>query len=221
MDNPLVKLLLVDSYDSFTFNLQHLFATIAGVTLTVVRNDDDFLADVKKGKFDGIIIGPGPGSPEDPAYFGNNRWMIENYAVHQRPILGICLGFQGIYLYYGGALKVAERPMHGKTSRIHITQKSPILHKIAQSQAVMRYHSIMLDLAKPQPRNIAILARTHADPTNGVNGEEVMAIQHKEFPIYGLQFHPESFATESGMQYAHNFVQITQDAIKKRRHYSG
>lgn len=202
------KLLLIDNFDSFTFNLQHLFSMEDHVDLVVRRNNDDFLGDVEKGVFDGIIIGPGPGSPEDSKYFGNCQWILENFEKHATPVLGICLGFQGIFSAFGGRLKVSNAPMHGKTSALHIIEAGSILEGIKENSKVMRYHSILADVDIKSTREILFLAEANASKSTEINGREVMAIRHKTLPIFGLQFHPESFATEAGSQYANNFVNI-------------
>ena len=212
-----IKLLLIDNFDSFTFNLQHLFCVINGVSLTVLRNTVDFSVDLEAGHYHGVIIGPGPGSPEDPHYFGKCAWVIDNYHKHQCPILGICLGFQGIFTLFGGHLKTLASPMHGKTSKLKIREVNPILNGISDGAEVMRYHSIALDRQKAAPTDLLILAEndTHKTHTNHTadNSQEIMAIAHRHLPIYGLQFHPESFATDLGYQYAHNFVAIVRNNL--------
>ena len=240
-----LHLLLVDNYDSFTFNLKHLFEAPqinqkfsngpnepneeASIRLSVRHNDDDFLAEVKAGQYDGAIIGPGPGSPEDERYFGFNKQLILDYGTKSPtdgglPILGICLGFQGIYHYFGGKLRVGEHPVHGKASRLAIqsgpeistpsqtpSQIPSLLNHIPDGASVMRYHSILADLdSAPQPDDIEICAYTYQDdsPNSPINYAEPMVLRHRKHPIFGMQFHPESFATQTGQRMAQNFIDI-------------
>lgn len=206
-----VRLLLIDNYDSFVFNALHLFQVCApdvAVEVTVVRNDEDFLPLLAAGQFDGVIIGPGPGTPEDDVYFGHSKAVILHYGCQGLPVLGICLGFQGIYHLFGGTLKKALEPVHGKVSLLTIEQPGLLLQDVAQETAVMRYHSIMADLQKPIPDCFHLNAFVKDSTAGQGNGRELMALEHKDFPIYGVQFHPESFATECGAQIARHFVNI-------------
>lgn len=207
--NKQTRLLLIDNFDSFTFNLQHLFQVEKNVNLEVVRNNEDFLNDVSARTYDGVIIGPGPGSPEDSEYFGNCQWVLDNFDRHQTPILGICLGFQGIYSTFGGSLRISNVPMHGKTSSLKINENGSILEGIPEHAKVMRYHSILADVESISESDLVILAESETSDSTDVNGREIMAIRHIDLPIYGLQFHPESFATELGSQYAKNFINLS------------
>lgn len=203
-----MKILLIDNYDSFTHNLEHLFGRNKEVNIDVVRNDDDFMPALKSGNYDGVIISPGPGSPLDIEYFGKNMEVIESFG-HQLPILGICLGFQGLAAAFGAQLKRAQLPMHGKTSRLKIIKDSKILQNIPDNIEVMRYHSLMIDANSPLPGDLVVLAETEpAAPSVKANGREIMAVQHASYPLYGLQFHPESYATELGNMIADNFIDI-------------
>ncbi|OQW90847.1 MAG: hypothetical protein BWK79_18585 [Beggiatoa sp. IS2] len=201
-----VHLLLIDNYDSFTYNLQHLLAVIPGVTLTVKRNDENFIKELETGNYAGVIIGPGPGSPVDDNYFGFNKRVILDFGTQGLPILGVCLGFQGIYHCFGGQLKVARLPMHGKISELQIENNGLILQDVPNGIRVMRYHSIIADLEQAIPDCLERLAYTSASLSQTLNGQELMALEHKEYPIYGVQFHPESFATEYGERIVVNFV---------------
>ena len=201
-----LRFLLVDNYDSFTFNLSHLFAARGGVALDVRRNDDDFLGDIARGAYDGVIISPGPGTPEDAAYFGHNAEVITHYGARGLPILGVCLGFQGIYHHFGGALKVGAAPVHGKVSRVNVVADDALFAGVPKRLEVMRYHSIIADLDNPAPACLALTAFVDDGDLHG--GGELMALRHKAHPIYGVQFHPESFATEWGGEIASNFIAI-------------
>ncbi|MCK5728572.1 MAG: aminodeoxychorismate/anthranilate synthase component II [Methylococcales bacterium] len=200
------KILLIDNYDSFTFNLQHLIAMNSDVSLTVKRNDDGFIKDLENGVYSGVVIGPGPGSPEDDDYFGFNKKVILNFGTQGLPILGVCLGFQGIYNCFGGSLKIAELPMHGKVSNIKIIDNGVMLNGVPNNIKIMRYHSILADLEKNIPESLQLTAYTQTDVASEINGHELMALEHREHPIYGLQFHPESFATEYGGNMIENFI---------------
>ena len=203
------KVLLIDNYDSFTYNLQHLLLMFPGVQLEVKRHDEDVLAAMQTGQFDGVVIGPGPGSPEDASYFGDNRQIILRYGTAGVPILGVCLGFQGIYHAFGGHLKISAHPMHGKTSRLCITDAdSRILHGIAPHATVMRYHSIVADLHRTVPDCLRLTAYAEPSLLAGSDEQELMALEHQQYPIYGVQFHPESFATECGMELMENFLAV-------------
>jgi len=161
-----------------------------------------------------VIIGPGPGSPEDDAYFGFCKHIINEHGRNGLPIFGICLGFQGLFALFGGQLCPAKLPVHGKVSRLNLTSagiNSPLLAQIETDTNVMRYHSIMADLTKPVPDCFELLA--FAEPLDlnakpSPNGQELMAIAHKHLPLFGVQFHPESFATDCGVDLARNFVEI-------------
>lgn len=202
-----MKILLVDNYDSFTYNLQHLFMQIKDIDVIVVRNDENFLEIA--GQVDGVIISPGPGDPNDHKYFGNNNKLIAEYGTKGLPILGVCLGFQGIACHFGAKLKRAKTPMHGKTSRISLLQKDELLSGIENGDEVMRYHSLMIDTDYDQPTDLIYTAEIERNSeSTSQNGREIMALKHINLPLYGVQFHPESFATNSGSLIANNFVQI-------------
>ena len=208
-----MKILLIDNYDSFTYNLLHLFAPIDGVDVEVVRNDEDFLGRLAHGEFDGVIISPGPGDPTDRHYFGNNMKVIEDYGLKGLPILGVCLGFQGIAAYFGANLKKARYPMHGKTSKLKIIKDDNLLKGMTGGIEVMRYHSLMIDTDQPLPDEIVFTAEVdRSEQSVELNGIEMMALRHQALPIYGVQFHPESFASELGDTLADNFIDIIRTA---------
>ena len=211
-----MKILLIDNYDSFTYNLVHLFAQFRDVEVDVVRNDNIPFTLLNKNAYSGVIIGPGPGSPIDIDYFGQNMKVIRDYGLNGLPILGICLGFQGIASFFGASLKPAAYPQHGKTSIIDIVGGgSKILNGVTQGDVVMRYHSLMIDTVKAIPDEIIVTAEvvSSAD-TVKLNGPEIMSLEHRDYSIYGLQFHPESFATEKGKVIARNFIKILMELKK-------
>ena len=203
----MINILLVDNYDSFTFNLQNQLNSIDSVNLIVKRNNQDFLTDLEKGNYDGVIIGPGPGTAEDEKYFGHNKKIILKYGTKGLPIFGVCLGFQGIIHCFGGKLKVSELPMHGKVSKLTISHKSKILEGLNDCD-IMRYHSIIADLEQDFPNELIQTAFAQDNTSNKANGKELMAIQHSRYPIYGVQFHPESFATHNGDKLIKNFIEL-------------
>lgn len=199
-----MNILLVDNYDSFTHNLSHLLQA-QRVSVDVIRNDHPSLQHISG--YHGIVISPGPGTPIDADYFGYCTQLITQNGTSGTPILGICLGLQGIYHAFGGALKHAE-PVHGKVSTIQLTQASPLWAGIPNNTPVMRYHSICADTSQPVPSCLKITAETSEISENAT--PTPMAIEHKQHPIYGLQFHPESFATRHGAKLIANFLNICQ-----------
>jgi anthranilate synthase component 2 len=207
-----MKVLLIDNYDSFVYNLVHLFGAIKGVELVIKRNDDaSFLPEIAAGVYDAVIIGPGPGSPEDAHYFGNCREVILEYGTEGLPILGVCLGFQGIAHCFGASLKRANTPVHGKLSEIEIIEHGDVFEDVPNHVEVMRYHSLMVDPSKAIPSDILVTAEVVSNAlSTSQNGREIMAVRHKNLPIFGVQFHPESFATEAGDIVARNFISIAQ-----------
>ncbi|SHE90184.1 anthranilate synthase component 2 [Seinonella peptonophila] len=206
-----LRLLLIDNYDSFTYNLYHMLLELENIELTVKRNDEAFLNDLSNGAYDAVIIGPGPGSPMDPQYFGNCSRVILDYGTSGLPILGVCLGFQGIVHAFGGSIKQAIQPMHGKLSRLQLLKKDTLFKGIDDTPKVMRYHSLMVDLESPFPTDLIITAEVdQTESSVAVNGRELMALEHRQYPIYGVQFHPESFATDDGMKLLTNFIHLCQ-----------
>ena len=208
----MIRLLIIDNYDSFTYNLLHLFAQISDVEVEVARNDAVPINKIEKGEYSGIIISPGPGDPTDKEYFGQNSIVIEKYGTKGLPILGVCLGFQGIATTFGASLKQAKVPQHGKTSKLEVIEAEGMFRDIPIGTEVMRYHSLMIDTQKGISEDLIIAAEV--DPSSVTvqqNGREIMGIRHKKYPIHGVQFHPESFATDLGDKLAENFVKIVKD----------
>lgn len=206
-----MNILLIDNYDSFTYNLLHLFAQIDNVNVEVFRNDEVPFDALKEGYYQAVIISPGPGNPNDEQYFGQNNRVLKDFGLKGLPILGICLGFQGIASFFGASLKQAKLPQHGKTSDINILDDTDLFANLPKSFEVMRYHSLMIDTDKSIGEQIIITSTVdESSDTVKANGIEIMAIKHISLPIYGVQFHPESFATEMGAQIAENFVNIVK-----------
>lgn len=200
-----MKSLIIDNYDSYTYNLFQLIGKVSGVEPLVIKNDEMTYEEILNLDFDNVIISPGPGSPDKAKDFGVCKDVIEKL---NKPILGICLGHQGIYHYNGGKVVRADEPMHGRQSKVSHNGKN-LFAGIENNFTVTRYHSLTCeDVELP---NISIDART----TDGV----VMGISHKTKPIYGLQFHPESIASEYGEKLIQNFIDITKDFYKDKGLY--
>ena len=194
-----MKTVILDNYDSFTFNLFQCVGEIDARPM-VVRNDKISLGELARLAPDRIIISPGPGRPEDPRYFGICRQVILELGP-TTPILGVCLGHQGIVDAFGGRIIPADRVMHGKTSVVVHTGDALFAGVPRQFEA-MRYHSLVADPAA-LPDCLAVTAET-ADGT-------VMAVRHREYPILGIQFHPESILTmqgDCGLRLMENVVKI-------------
>jgi anthranilate synthase/aminodeoxychorismate synthase-like glutamine amidotransferase len=200
-----MNVLLIDNYDSFTFNLyQYVGEILTGkkeqFTLDVLRNNEITLLEIKKRNYDRIIISPGPGNPRDTAYFGVCSDVIRELG-RKIPILGVCLGMQGIAFVYGGTIIPAQKPMHGKSSMI-VHDGSGVFHGLPSELEVMRYHSLIVEKAS-LPECLEISAMTKNEE------QEIMGLRHKVYPIEGVQFHPESFATEGGKKMLENFLMNT------------
>lgn len=200
-----MKSLIIDNYDSYTYNLFQLIGKVSGVEPIVIKNDELTFEEILNLEFDNVIISPGPGSPDKEKDFGVCKEVIEKL---DKPILGICLGHQGIYFYNGGKVLRAEEPMHGRQSEVSHNGKN-LFAGIENNFKVTRYHSLTCE-NKELP-NISIDAITK----DGV----VMGISHKSKPIYGLQFHPESIASEYGEKLIQNFINITRDFYEGNKLY--
>jgi len=187
-------ILLVDNYDSFTYNLAQIIGT--KTSLVVLRNDDERLYTIAN-RANGIIFSPGPGQPNQAGEMEN---MIRHFA-DKKPMLGICLGHQAIGEVFGGKVKKASVIKHGKTSNMVTVHHSDLYGgKILK---VMRYHSLVLD-AHHVPEHFIVTGLSADD-------NEIMAIQHESLPIFGLQFHPESIGTPQGNQMIENFIEIVHN----------
>ena len=182
-------ILLIDNYDSFTWNLVQCLETL-GATVTVIQNDVS--PDLTKLNPDKIIISPGPGTPVDS---GNSNQIIQQF-MDQKPILGVCLGHQCVGSVFGVDIQQSKRILHGKTSLIHHDQ-SGLFEAIPSPFQAARYHSLSLESV---PRGFHKTAWT--------NDDEIMGIQHESLPIFGVQFHPESFLTPMGSKILENFLHV-------------
>ncbi|MFL0801021.1 MAG: aminodeoxychorismate/anthranilate synthase component II [Agarilytica sp.] len=217
-----MKVFIIDNYDSFTYNLYQFIGeiltaeksqgTISDFHITVKRNDEVSLEALRQLNPDRIIISPGPGSPDDERYFGVCASVIKEFGP-TTPLLGVCLGMQGIVHVFGGKVVKAQMPMHGKISPITHDRKGIFLN-IPDQLEVMRYHSLKAEPATlPECLMLTAvvggLSREEFLDTKIIQGREdfeIMGVQHKDYPIYGIQFHPESFATEGGKELIKNFL---------------
>jgi anthranilate synthase/aminodeoxychorismate synthase-like glutamine amidotransferase len=195
-----MNIVIVDHYDSFTYNLVHLFAQANGAQITVVRCDSATATEVAELRPHAIVLSPGPGSPADPKYFGVSSTLLRELSPRV-PTLGICLGHQGIAHVFGGSVIRAPEPRHGKTSRIG-HNGSRLFDGIPATFEAMRYHSLMVSHTD-LPAELRVTSET-----DGI----IMSLEHIALPIFGVQFHPESIGTSCGAQLARNFLAIASDA---------
>ena len=186
-----MKILLIDNYDSFTFNLYHYISSL-NVTVDVIRNDKINTKSILKNKYDKIVISPGPGNPNQ----SGNCLNIVKKLYKKIPILGVCLGHQIIGQVFGCKIVQAKKLMHGKTSKIR-SKKTGILKNLPKTFEATRYHSLIIE-KKSLSKDLEITAETD----DGI----IMGVQHKKFNIHGVQFHPESIKTKFGMKILKNFI---------------
>ena len=185
--------LLIDNYDSFTFNIVQALGAL-GAEVRVVRNDQITVAEAVEMQPASLVISPGPGTPDDA---GVSMDLIKALA-GQVPILGVCLGHQSIVQAFGGTIVRAERVMHGKTSRVY-HDGSTIYAGLSNPFQATRYHSLMAQ-ESALPAELKVSSYT--------SGGEIMGVRHREFPIEGVQFHPESILTPEGSTLLGNFLQL-------------
>lgn len=188
--------LLIDNYDSFSYNLVQLIGELTNGNIKVVRNDEITIDEIRKLNPESIILSPGPGKPEDAGICEDVvRQLKDEY-----PILGVCLGHQSICEVFGAKVTYAKQLMHGKQSEMTILKEDPIFEGLGESFKGARYHSLSAD-RNTIPNQLEVIA---IDEKDG----EVMAVKHKEYPIYGLQFHPESVLTPEGKKLVNNFLKL-------------
>ena len=188
--------LLIDNYDSFSYNLVQLIGELTNGNIKVVRNDEITIDEIRKLNPESIILSPGPGKPEDAGICEDVvRQLKDEY-----PILGVCLGHQSICEVFGAKVTYAKQFMHGKQSEMTILKEDPIFEGLGESFKGARYHSLSAD-RNTIPDELEVIA------IDGKDGE-VMAVKHKEYPIYGLQFHPESVLTPEGKKLVNNFLKL-------------
>ena len=185
-------ILLIDNYDSFSYNLYQYIGEI-NPDIKVIRNDEMTVEEIKALNPDRIILSPGPGRPEDAG-------VIMQVAVELGktiPTLGVCLGHQAICAAFGGVVTYAEKLMHGKQSIVELDNDSKLFEGLPSEVPVARYHSLAAD-RNTMPECLKVTAKTHDG--------QIMAVQHREYPVYGVQFHPESILTPDGKIMLKNFL---------------
>ena len=187
------KIILIDNYDSFTFNLYHYLSSLK-VSVDVIRNDQITSNEILKRKYNKIVISPGPGNPDQ----SGNCLKIVKSLYKKIPILGVCLGHQIIGQVFGSKIVQAKKLMHGKTSKI-ISKKLGILKNLPKSFEATRYHSLIID-KKTLSKHLEITAESK----DGL----VMGVQHKKYNVHGVQFHPESIKTKLGIKILKNFIRL-------------
>jgi anthranilate synthase component II len=187
-------ILMIDNYDSFTYNLVQYFGEL-NADMKVFRNDALTLSQIKDMAPEKIVISPGPGRPEDA---GISVEIIQKLT-GKVPILGVCLGHQAIGYAFGAKIIHAKKLMHGKTSRIEHDNRE-IFKDVENPFEATRYHSLAID-AKTLPAELEVTATTTDD-------KEIMGLRHKSFPLWGVQFHPESILTKEGMNILRNFLRL-------------
>jgi anthranilate synthase/aminodeoxychorismate synthase-like glutamine amidotransferase len=190
-------LLMIDNYDSFTYNLVQYFGEL-GEEIEVFRNDKISISEIEKLNPETLVISPGPGTPKDA---GISLGLIRHFT-GKIPILGVCLGHQCIGESFGGKIVPAPRLMHGKTSHIHHDGKD-IFKELSNPFEATRYHSLIIDKAS-LPDCLKINAWTKE--------QEIMGVKHKNYLIWGVQFHPESILTSCGKQLLNNFLKLSRNA---------
>ena len=189
----MMRVILIDNYDSFTFNLFHYLSSLK-VNVDVIRNDKINSKEIVKRKYDKIVISPGPGNPNQS---GNCLKIVKS--LHKNiPILGVCLGHQIIGQVFGSKIIQARKLMHGKTSKI-ISKKIGILKNLPKNFEATRYHSLIID-KKTLSKNLEITAETQ----DGI----IMGVKHKKYNVHGVQFHPESIKTKLGLKILKNFIKF-------------
>ena len=188
-----MKIILIDNYDSFTFNLFHYLSSLK-INVDVIRNDKITSKEILKKKYSKIVISPGPGNPNQ----SGNCLKIVKSLYKNIPILGVCLGHQIIGQVFGSKIIQAKKLMHGKTSTI-ISKKTGILKDLPKKFEATRYHSLIID-KKSLSKDLEITAETK----DGL----IMGIKHKKFNVHGVQFHPESIKTKIGLKILKNFIKF-------------
>jgi para-aminobenzoate synthetase len=199
-----VRTLLVDNYDSYTYNLFQLIAQINGAEPVVVHNDDPVLSEEAFiSRFDNVVISPGPGHPQGVRDFGDAAKLL---SLPDLPVLGVCLGHQGIALFHGAEVRPASVPRHGYLSRI-VHRDEGVFEGLPQDFTGVRYHSLA----------VGSLASTSLEAIAWAEDGEIMGIRHTGRPHWGVQFHPESVATEHGARLLENFRNLTKRWSVERR----
>ena len=190
-------ILMIDNYDSFTFNIVQYLGEL-GADVLVKRNDEISIDQIKTLNPERIVISPGPCTPNEA---GVSLEVVKNFCEH-KPILGVCLGHQTIGQAFGGKIVSAKKIMHGKTSKI-THDGDYLFSNIKQNFTATRYHSLVID-PDSLPDSLIITAKTDDND----NESEIMGVRHKDYKLFGVQFHPESILTESGHKLLENFINV-------------
>ena len=190
-------ILMIDNYDSFTFNIVQYLGEL-GADVLVKRNDEISIDEIKTLNPERIVISPGPCTPNEAGV----SIEVVKYFCKYKPILGVCLGHQTIGQAFGGKIVSAKKIMHGKTSKI-IHDGDYLFRNIEQKFTATRYHSLVID-PDSLPDSLIITARTDDND----NESEIMGVRHKDYKLFGVQFHPESILTESGHKLLENFINV-------------
>ena len=190
-------ILLIDNYDSFSYNLYQLIGEIEP-EIRVIRNDEMTVDEIRGLAPDDIILSPGPGRPEDAGIIVEAARTLGK----EIPVLGVCLGHQAICLSFGAMITYAKQLMHGKQSQVRFDQNCPLFEGIPEMALVARYHSLAADV-ETIPDELRVTAVTEDG--------EVMAVQHRDYPIFGVQFHPESIMTPDGRRMLENFIRLAEN----------
>ncbi len=194
-----MRFLIIDNYDSFVYNIAQALGRL-GVETDVIRNDAIDAGEIARRAYDAIVISPGPGTPESARDFGVSRQAIEELG-GRTPLLGVCLGHQGIISSFGGRVTNAANVRHGKTSPVSHTGDA-LFEGVGSPFRATRYHSLVGE-STTIPDSLEVTAVADDDG-------EVMAVRHKTLPIFGVQFHPESIMTAEGERILANFVRIVE-----------
>jgi len=192
--------IIIDNYDSFTYNLYQMIQAMVTEKVQVYRNDKINFQEVTTLKPGRVVLSPGPGHPANDADFGVCKEIIQKQSELNCPILGVCLGHQGIVQHLGGVVVRAPQIVHGKASQIVQERTTPLFHRLPTAFPAMRYHSLVAEEGISFPSELEVTARE-------AQYNLIMALQHKTRPIYGVQFHPESIGTPHGKQILENFLQ--------------
>ena len=187
------KIILIDNYDSFTFNLYHYLSSLK-IDVDVIRNDQITSKEILKKRYNKIVISPGPGNPNQ----SGNCLKIVKSLYKRIPILGVCLGHQIIGQVFGSKIIQAKKLMHGKTSKI-ISKKTGVLKNLPKTFEATRYHSLIID-----KKSLSEDLEINAETKDGL----IMGVRHKKYDVHGVQFHPESIKTKIGIKIFKNFIKI-------------
>jgi anthranilate synthase component 2 len=190
-------ILLIDNYDSFSYNLYQLIGSVEP-DIKVIRNDDYTIEEIEAMKPEALILSPGPGRPQDAGVC----IPAVKYFTGKLPILGVCLGHQSICEAFGGTVSYAKELMHGKQKQIHQTGDNRLFRGMESSFPAARYHSLSA-LKETLPKELKVTAESEDG--------EVMAVEHAAYPVFGVQFHPESVMTPEGIKIIENFMEVVRN----------